>query len=273
MAINEHTIVPKLAFAIFGDASADSLVKLERIFLNNAVQFSKGRPDNPSSKQIGAWMKGRPLVKLGHYRFFKIVVEETVADEQFYETLQPDQKKVFKQVDRFLEKRITGLDIAGLDSAGIGQDLSKRVGATRWLEIKLMYDALADNLASVRDELQEERPNHPDSAFAIEKSIEIVDLVEAQLGRIDAVLVSSLKQASSDDEELRSVVGQVADEFRTWVTENSPEVVDAVMRLTPATAFLGLLGLAGANMAWATPIVLAICGGKPVVDVLKSIKK
>ena len=54
--------------------------------------------------------------------------------------------------------------------------------------------------------------------------------------------------------------------------KNNPELVDAVMRLTPAATFLGILGMAGANMTWATPIVLAMCGGEKIVEMIRKLK-
>ena len=213
-------------------------------------------------------MRGRPLGKLGHYNFFKFVIDGVISEVDFYQSLRSEQKKVAKQIDRFLTRRI-----AAFDNVEYQPSVAKREGALRWLEIKLVYDSLAENLALVRDDLEEERPNDPESVVAIEKSIEIIDMVENHLERIDAVIVSSMSANDSNDHDVKTVVGQVADEFRNWIIDNKPEVVDAVMRLTPATAFLGVLGLAGANMAWATPIVLAICGGKSVVDVVKRIQQ
>ncbi len=268
MGINERTLVSKLAFAFFGDASAASLQKLEMEFIGFAQSFAKERSDSPSAEQIGEWMKGRPLRKVGHYRFFKFVVEQSISNREFYASLTPDQKKVFKQIDRLLAKRSSPFEPLEFGPNGAGN-----TGTVKWLELKLISASLAENLASVRDDLEQERPNHPEGILAIEKSIEVIEMVEGHLGRIDAALVPLIvSNTLNDDDDVCSVLDQVAEEFKNWITENKPEVVDTVMRLTPATAFLGMLGLAGANMTWATPMVLAICGGKSVVEILKNIK-
>ncbi|NVK34104.1 MAG: hypothetical protein HWE23_06475 [Rhodobacteraceae bacterium] len=268
MAIDEHTLIQKLAFAFFGDASAQSLRNLEKVLNENSHLFGKTHPNRPKRSQVAEWMKGRPIQKLGHYRYFKFVIDEQTSDDDVYRSLKPDQKKVFKQIGRLLAKRI-----AAFDSKEIGTQAANRVGGTRLLQVKLIYDSLADSLATARDDLVEERPNHPDSVVAIQKSVELIDMVQNHISRIDAVVVTSLGADQNDNDlDVRTTLELVADEFREWIIENKPEVVDAVMRLTPATAFLGMLGVAGANMAWATPIVLAICGGKSVVDIVKNMK-
>ena len=61
-------------------------------------------------------------------------------------------------------------------------------------------------------------------------------------------------------------------EVEKWIIQNNPEMVDAVMRLTPATTFLGILGMTGASMVWATPIVLALCGGDKIIELIKKLK-
>ncbi len=62
-------------------------------------------------------------------------------------------------------------------------------------------------------------------------------------------------------------------EVSTWLAENKKEFVDLGIRVPAMGAAVALLSLCGANMVVATPVLMALFGGKKVADIIKETKK
>ncbi len=272
MSINEHTLISKLSFVVYGDASAESLHSLQEEFQKTSKNLVPKRTAHPSENQIEQWFQGRPIDKLSHYKFFEFLIEEMFSQVDRYPRLTPERKKVFHQINKLLKRRIESTE--NLDPTVYqAHDKWTNKNYIRLLDIKLVSAGLLEQLRAVEDELEEERPNSDDALLIRNKSLELIEITRQSLLIMDKSISASLNIESAASGVLdENMLHTISEEFRSWMLANKPEIVDVVMRLTPATAFLGLLGLAGANMAWATPVVLAMCGGSKIVEVLKNIK-
>ena len=98
--------------------------------------------------------------------------------------------------------------------------------------------------------------------------------IEEKLGEISGGLseISKTTDVKAEAEEAASILNQLHGEFEAWILENKPELVDWFVRLPSAALMIGLFSLAGANMAMATPFVLAAVGGKKFVEAYKNFK-
>jgi len=282
--ITEENLVPKLTFLertedeigqespINGPLLAAE--RLEEALIQQADATRKFGWQAPSEERIRAWIEGKngPRVpnnlELGFlYQFFL----RRYKDNR--DSLLPEQKKVVSQVGRFFSSfDHDGYTLERDDSSlGTGSEISAK--SVSLVSVHIALVGLLDQVDDKRGQLEEERPNSEEAILERDKALELLDFFEI---RVDA-LRRKVSQSSSTGNELvthqdLALVQQVTNEFKSWIEKNNPELVDAVMRLTPAATFLGILGMAGANMTWATPIVLAMCGGEKIVELIRKLK-
>lgn len=130
-------------------------------------------------------------------------------------------------------------------------------------------------LASVKEEIEDlnsKKPNDNEGLEDWEKKKAFLTGIERNIsGLVDAL--DHLEPTSKEVSEATRIINELSKEFQSWLEENRPELVDWTLRLPIAAASLGLLGLVGANMTWATPFVLASVGGSKAIKVISALRK
>lgn len=281
--ITEENLVPKFTFLERAGNEIDmkspnggTLIAAERLEMalnKQAVTIRKFSGNAPTEERIRSWIEGKDgrtiptEVELGFLRYF--------FNDRYVENrdrLLPEQKKVVSQIRRFFEfhGQAEYLSESSLGSHYFPEGPAKPVNL---VAVHISLVGLLDQLDDKRNQLEDTRPNSDEAVIERDKAIELLDFFEVRIEAIRRKISTSTAVGNElmAQEEV-AIVQRVADEFRTWITKNNPEIVDAVMRLTPAATFLGILGLAGANMTWATPIVLAMCGGEKIVELIRKLK-
>ena len=264
-AINNDNLVEKLSFAIFNGAGAEELKNLRAAIHTTIADNQELYPDI-FPKVFEGWLAGDHLKSNKYYKFLKFFLSTT---NERRSDLRADQKKVTKQVLRFLKNKDDSFESSAVeDSSTVKSSQGNSV-----IHIQLLAISLQEQSRKCISELEDLRPNSDVGIQEQEMSLNWAKRLDQALVEIaHEIQILRLEHSNQDTSKFKEMIDELSQEFHSWIKNNKPELVDAVMRLTPATGFLGLLGVAGANMAWATPIVLAMCGGSKVISAIKEIK-
>lgn len=278
-AIRLETLVTKLTFLERRPdevelRSSDQATMVGRDRLKNAMIYYSGSLTSrgfkaPPAELFEKWLDGRPA-KLRDVDFLGLFFEYRY--EKMYSTFHPEQKKVYNQVANFLstdEQQRSATE----DQFGNMSPVAPPFPRPTRSVVQLSLIGLQDHIKEAKERLNDDHPNSEEASLAKESSLALIELFEGEVDNLQAALERSMITENSqiNDTDVR-LLDAVSNEFRKWLIANNPELVDAAMRLTPAATFISVLSLAGANMAWATPIVLAMCGGKKIVEILKDLK-
>lgn len=282
--VTEENLVPKLTFL---ERTEDEIEqespqngpllasdRLEEALMQQADATRKFGWQAPTEERIRAWIEGREgraipnNLELGFlYQFFL----RRYKDRR--DSLLPEQKKVVSQVGQFFSSFDHDEYAINTENSSSSAQAEPPAKSVSLVSVQIALVGLLDQVDDKRTQLEEERPNSEEAILERDKALELLDFFEV---RVDA-LRRKVSQSSNAGNELvtqddLAIAQKVANEFKKWIEKNNPELVDAVMRLTPAATFLGILGMAGANMTWATPIVLAMCGGEKIVELIRKLK-
>lgn len=69
------------------------------------------------------------------------------------------------------------------------------------------------------------------------------------------------------------IADEVGAQLKAWWEANAADARDLCIRLPIFTASIGALGLAGADMYFATPMVGVLVGGQKMITAIKVVKK
>ena len=123
------------------------------------------------------------------------------------------------------------------------------------------------------DSLEGEKPNSDAFLEEWEKKLDFLKSLELKITSLVHSIDALHRPITTSTEVLTSasLIEDISTEFRVWLERNRPELVDWALRLPIAASSLGLLGLVGANMTWATPFVLASVGGERAIKVISAL--
>jgi hypothetical protein len=121
------------------------------------------------------------------------------------------------------------------------------------------------------DRLSGERPNDPHTIEDNKKRCDLLSILADGFSRIAAALA---EYSERPQPLLRGKAKQIADEvgaqLKAWWKINAAEATDWCIRLPILSASLGALGLVGADMSFATPVVGVLIGGQKAATVIKA---
>lgn len=122
--------------------------------------------------------------------------------------------------------------------------------------------------------LSGERPNDPQTVENNKKHCDLLSILADGFARLSAALV---EYSESPQPLLRGKAKQIADEvgarLKAWWNANASEATDWCIRLPMLTASIGALGVVGADMSFATPLVGVLVGGQKAATVIKAVTK
>jgi hypothetical protein len=137
---------------------------------------------------------------------------------------------------------------------------------------------LANSLERLaRDEIAQlsgERPNDPYTIESNKKQCDLLCILADGFAKITAALIEYAKQPQPLlAGKAKEIVDEVAAQFKLWWKKNASEATDWLVRIPTLTASIAALGLAGADMTFATVAVGALVGGPKVITAIKRTKR
>lgn len=266
-AITDEKLIIKMTFMFYETVDKSTHEKL-RLELYRELRGIDQVERNINRKIISQWMAGSLEPKYNLYDFLLHVIEKRSDSIIPYDELSNEQKKVRNQVISFLRKRMWQI-VREHESSG---SHISRVSKDTASNIYLISISMKEHLVLLQKEIKDQKPN---SDVGIENRnviLELIDILNSGFNQLSIEAEFFVNTETEIPEISENVLSTLSAELHSWVLKNRSSVVDTAMRLTPASGYIGLLNLAGANMIWATPIVLALCGGERITSVIKQIK-
>jgi hypothetical protein len=128
-----------------------------------------------------------------------------------------------------------------------------------------------------RDEiarLSSERPNDPHTIESNKRQSDLLSILADGFAK----LAAALEEYSKRPQPLlagkaKKIADEVGAQLKAWWEANAADARDWCIRLPIFTASIGALGLVGADMHFATPMVGVLVGGQKVITAIKVAKK
>jgi hypothetical protein len=160
---------------------------------------------------------------------------------------------------------VAGIPAAGVEPLGLSRietDYANLLFLAISLE-KLARDEIA--------KLSGERPNDRQTVENNKKQCDLLSILADGFARLSAALV----EYSERPQRLllgkaKQIVDEVGAQLKAWWKANAAEATDWCIRLPMLTASIGALGLVGADMSFATPVVGVLVGGQKAATVINA---
>lgn len=136
--------------------------------------------------------------------------------------------------------------------------------ATTMILSRLIAKEIAD--------LESQKPNDEEALEEFEREVGVLTDIQKALVNTSAAAEMGAEHATNV-EETETRIRRILRELGKQLDENLPMVISVSIKSPIAAAALYALGLVGATMQVATPVVLAAVWGKPVFDTIKSALK
>ena len=121
------------------------------------------------------------------------------------------------------------------------------------------------------DRLSGELPNDPHTIEDNKKRCDLLSILADGFSRIAAALAEySERPQPLLRGKAKQIVDEVGAQLKAWWKANAAEATDWCIRLPMLTASIGALGLVGADMSFATPVVGVLVGGQKAATVIKA---
>jgi hypothetical protein len=122
--------------------------------------------------------------------------------------------------------------------------------------------------------LSGERPNDPQTIEKNRKQCDILSILADGFAGLSAALFEySERPQPLLLDKAQQIVDEVGAQLKAWWKANAAEATDWCVRLPLLTAWIGALGLVGADMRFATPLVGALVGGQKAATLIKTVIK
>lgn len=218
----------------------------------------------PKSSVIDGWISGD--MKIAREELPFLLSWLLAASPETKASYLSEQLQTYDRLKEFLDENSPKPTVLQRNS-------SLKAANSKVVEVGGAIYGLKQAVDDAKIRLASTRPNSDEGLAAHQVAVDLLNYIEIGTQEVHEKFEALLASQSEVDESELSVLHHLGDEFKDWLLRHKPELVDAAMRITPACAYLSALSMIGATMSWATPVVLALCGGGKIIEIIKGLQK